>query len=666
VLFNEEGEGKTIRVLKGNDRINVSYFEEGRAPQNNDEVALTREYAEKNGLKLGDRARVGDKDYTLVGLVLFPDYALVMLENSFVFDAGKISVGLLSDDEFEGIGGKSRYVLGGKALGEFDLKEFKEKVMKGYGENRELGFITSITDTKGNMTSGAIYEEIKSGKVVTIGLSMIIASIALLIVAIIIYKILNTEKGQIGVLKALGYSKKEIGMPYFMIILVVTLPMLILGSVVGVFLGEPLRDLYLEFYLLPKMSVRPDFLIIVSAIVVPLVFFLGFSALIINLMLKKKPLALLSENKNEKVGLLIKWTDKMLGRAKTTTKFKYSFLLRNKAKFMVFLIGIFFSSSLIVMGFMMPSFFSKVSTDYYESKKFVYTGMIDISKGFPKVSNGEEKVLNIPGVELLEKRVSFVGLDENNELHKLYDMKGKDITSKIKDGVVISKSFNMIMGTNVGDEIKVKLGEEDKIFKVVDITEEYGECKAYINRETLSDIVTSGESKDMFNMVYSKGELNRDDFSVVINKNDALEQAESMQGFIRVSLYGIIGSAVFLSVIVLLILTSLTVEDNYFNISLLKVMGYSKKEVNSMILNSYLGYAVFAYLISVPCTVWTMDVFVSYMSSMFDMVMPFEFDFVYGVIGLVIIVGIFFIGTFAGKKKISRISLQEVLKKFDR
>ena len=65
--------------------------------------------------------------------------------------------------------------------------------------------------------SGAIYDELDQGKVIGLGLSLLIMSIALIIVSILIFNLLNSERSKIGLLKAMGYRRREIARPYFFI-----------------------------------------------------------------------------------------------------------------------------------------------------------------------------------------------------------------------------------------------------------------------------------------------------------------------------------------------------------------------------------------------------------------------------------------------------------------
>jgi putative ABC transport system permease protein len=108
----------------------------------------------------------------------------------------------------------------------------------------------------------------------------------------------------------------------------------------------------------------------------------------------------------------------------------------------------------------------------------------------------------------------------------------------------------------------------------------------------------------------------------------------------------------------------MTVEDNYYNISLLKVMGYSKKEVSSMVLDSYLAYTIISFIASIPITLVALGWMVEFFAQGYGMVIPFEFRSVHALYGFIIIMVIFYGGTYAGKRKINKIALQEVLKAY--
>ena len=655
ILFKHNSEAYKMRLLKDAKAINLSYIESGRKPEKDNEIAFPKIFLENNNLKLDDEIIINDKKYRIVGEVLFPDYTLLIFGKEFIIDSKKITVALTTDNEYEKLKGIEKICFSGKISK--DVKDFKEYF------NKDLPYVESIVDTESNITSGYLFKEVVMGKTVVVGLSIMITGIAIVIVGIILYKILQGEKGPIGVLKALGYLNKEIAKPYVMIIALVALPMLILGSIVGYFMSKSTLKLFAEFYLFPQENIVNDFSVYIFSVVIPFVFFIGLSYLIIKFMIRKKPLDLLKPNSHQKLTKLTVFVDKLLGRCKTVTKFKYSFLIREKGKFIVYILGVMFASSLIILGLMMPRFFTKFITDSYEKVDYKYQAYIDVSKPLPDVENGQEKFISI-STEVDNHNVVLSGLESDNKLYKLYNDDNEEITSKLQDGVIVTESFKGILDKDIGDEITLDLNGRKMTFSIVGVSEEYKDATVYMERETLSEIYTNGQSKDIFTGVYSEDKMDESKYSSIVTKNDILEQSKSMQGFLYVCIGVMLGVSILIAIIILFVLTSITIEDNYYNISLLKVMGYNKKEVNSMIINSYLAYAMIAYFIALPISVFGIDAFINYIGKGFDMVLPFKFELWQIFVGVASIIIIYFIGTINAKRKVNKISLQETLKAY--
>ena len=653
IVFEHKEEAYKLRALKDSEKINLSKIEEGRKPISDNEIALPRVFLEGNSLNIGDKININSKDYEIVGTVLFPDYTMLMFGKEFILDNSKITVALFTDNEFENLKGKEEFRFAGVTEDELSPEYF----------DKTLDYVNNVTESSSNMRSGYLVNEIKMSKTTVISLSVMITSIAIIIVGIIVYKILQNEKGQIGLLKAMGYLNKEIGRPYLVLISIIALPMLILGSIIGNFASQPLIDLFAEFYLFPQEGVVFNFQVYFMAIVVPFLFFFGLSYIIIRSNLKKKALDLLKIGEDGKTSFLTKVVDKLLSRARTTTKFKYSFLLRNKGKFYVFIIGIIFSSFLIIMGLMMPGFFSKMSTEGYKLVDYKYEAGLDMTKELQALKDNEEKFLVIPN-KYQGKNITLKGIEYDNKLYKIYDKHKNEITNELKDGIVISKSFSELFAKEKGDYIFLTINNKEEKFEIIDVSKEYGEAQVYFERSTLSKLYTNGENSALYTGIYSDKPIDEENYSYVIEKQQILEQSKSIQGFMYLSIGFMLIVSILIAVIVLFILTSLTVEDNFYNISLLKVMGYSKKEVNSMIINSYLSYSIIAFIISLPMTIVTMGYFTKSIGREFDIVLPFIFEPWQGIFGLLIIILIFVIGTINSKGKINKISLQEVLKQY--
>lgn len=663
INYTLNGKGNKGRVFKNGITMNLTYIEEGRKAEKDDEITIDKTYAKNNNLNIGDYLDLNGEKYKIVGFSLLPDYNLPLLGTDLIIDNRTQSFIIMTDKAFDELKGDENFHFSGVSKGEWNESKFKTDVVDTYKDKSNLNFITNIVSTQNQIRSGGIYLELKGGKAMSMGLSIVISSIAILIVAILIYKILREEKGQIGVLKALGYKNKKIAKPYIVLILLMSLPMLILGYIGGWLAAEPLKNMYLMFYLLPSVPIRGNFVVALTAIIVPLIFFIGLSSILIIKMLSKKALDLLRNSEKNKVSFLNKLTNKILKNTKGKTKFKYSFIFKNTAKFLVFFFGVLFSTILIVMALMMSSVFNNLGTKYYERVGYNYEGFIDNTKELPKLSAGEEKFLQYPSALYKDEMITLIGLSEDNKLHKLYDKDNKDITKDLDDGIVMTSSFALKNGIKIGDTIKVQIGNKEDSLKIVGETDEYTGDKLYISRKELSELISDEKNPYLYNGVFSKEKLNSNDYVSVVNKNTILEQSKSMQGFVRVSIYSMIASAIFIAVIIMFVLTSLTIEDNTYSISLLKVMGYNKKEVNSMILDSYKIYTIIAYLIGLPLTIVSMNFGMKYLASEFGMILPVKLSLLQAILGFVIVLIIFYLGTFSAKRKINKISLQETLKR---
>ncbi len=662
VINDEEHKG---RIIKDSNYINLTMVEEGRKPTELNEIAITKIYADQNNLGINDLLTINNINYKIVGFVLFPDYTFPLMGSNFIIDNARQSLMLLNDSAYEKIVGSELFYYAGLSKEEFNEVAFKKEVIDEYRNIDDLKFISSIITTKNQVRSGVIYDELNGGKAMSLVLSMIIASIAIIIVSILIHKIVKEQRGQIGVLKALGYTKKEIAIPYLIAIILIVSPFLLIGYLAGYYTAPFLRDIYLVIYLLPVINVEASLSIFIVSIFIPLIIFLILSYIVILKILSKLPLELLKPEEEKKGSKLSLLANKLLINKKAKTKFKYTFILRYMSKFYIFLWTIIFSSILILMAISMTNVMDKLIYDYYSRVDYVYQGYIDYHNIDKIILNdNKEKFLSFPDGIYKDDRVTLLGIRPNSKLHSLYDKKGNDITSYLEEGVVITEALNMKYKIKPGNYIDVEVRDVIYNLKVIGITEEYMEYKIYLDINLLSKIVTDSDDEMLFNGVFATEKLNEDNYRFIYNKKAMIDNAKTVTDFVNYMLYILTISAVSIALIVILVLTLLVVGDNYYSVSLLKVLGYNKKEINNMILNSYLIYSIVGYLLSIPLTIFIFKMTEDYLIHGYNMIFPLKIELWHLGIGFILMVVIFYSGVFLAKRNINKISLQEVLKTY--
>ena len=108
-IVGKDDNEATIRIYKDRKDIDLICVMDGEMPQNDDEIALDRMFADNNGISTGDEITVGDIKLKVSGLVAFSDYsALFSNNNDIMFDAVKFSVAIVTDSRFDKLSDRTR------------------------------------------------------------------------------------------------------------------------------------------------------------------------------------------------------------------------------------------------------------------------------------------------------------------------------------------------------------------------------------------------------------------------------------------------------------------------------------------------------------------------------------------------------------------------------
>ncbi|WP_422122856.1 FtsX-like permease family protein [Planococcus sp. X10-3] len=654
--YTVNGDSHSALMAKDAETINQSFIEQGQKPTGASQIAVNKIYADKNNIGIGDNLSINETDYTVTGFVLFPDYTLPMFDDSFSIDSGLQALMLLPDAAYE----KLNYPESFRLAGSIPDAELLDTEIDG----TELSFAGQIVTTENMTRSGAIYGELNEGKTMSLGLSIFIAAIAVIIVSIMIFNLLHAERSQIGILKALGYGRLEIAAPYFIAISAFAFLMLTIGYVLGLAAAEPLKNLYLDFYLLPSAAIGQSWIVFATAILVPLLFFSTVSGYIIYRILGDRALTLLSPPVHQSVNRISRAVSRLLSGASGATKFKYLQAIRSTGSFLIFFIGIMFSTLLIFFALMLDGTIDRLTVGYLPEVDYEYEAFLDAAQPPPPIQDGEEKFLAFPFAEHTGENISLYGLSPNNLLYKLYDDSGEDMTASLSDGVVISERLRIKQNIEIGDSLLVEINNEETEFIVRGVVEEFTADKIYVDRETLSLLLTDNRTPDLYNGIYSLAEPSSEDYQTVISKDGIINQSQSMASYSNLIFNVMIAGAAIIAASILFVLTSFTVEKNYYAISLLKVLGYSRREVNSMILSSYFVYALLCFLISIPFALFVLRRLIIVFAQDYGIVLPLIFEPVYALITLGILLFIYFASTYLSRRKIEQIPLQEVLKTY--
>ncbi len=658
-----------------NATINTPYFEFGTAPTNSNEIALTPYYMEQNSLEIGDKIVVAGIEYTITGGVLFPDISYAMFDGSIFMDLSKTAFAYIPYSDFKSvIDFETLNVYYSVDMGDYEItsKEianYVENFNSTFSDNSDLDFVLNAVSTKDNMRSGGIVLEFSSGTTVSVFMSAVIAGIAIVIVAIIVAQIVKKERSQIGLLKALGFSRNQIIKPYVLLLGIFSFALLTVGLIIGALIAPLMGNFFRIAYMIPTPNVTISLFGVVLGILVPLFVILLASYFLMRRLLKDEALDML-QPKEKKQNIAIRKLSKRDSK-NVRRKFKTMITLSSLPKLVMFLYTVMIASFMLLFSFSMNGYLDAMDISLngtqYEQTAYVNPAVTDLDALYDELllTGDAEKAIQLEVTVDGQGQVSLLGLDPDSTLYEVFDRKENSLNSSLVDnGVIISYGYHKMNNVDKGDTITLNLTTGmsiDVIVKGVSGTYDMGET-IYINRETLSNELTG--TTTYYNKVYTDENVSLDDstkFIGVTTKSDLKEMDELMSSMMTISLYAMIGFSFAIGFIILYVIISLIIEDNFYNISLLKVVGFSKKEVTSIVFTGLFVLTIVLFVLSIPAAYGMIFVMQEMMIEM-GMFFPMVIKPVHILISFAMIVGVFFLVVYSSTKKIDKISLQESLK----
>ena len=247
---------QTVSLPDRNDpRLNAIHLTDGRNINHDkpDEIILLNSFAAKHDLSPGDTLSAtmngARRKFRIVGLAQSPEFLYAVAPGE-----------LISDDSRFGVIWMSQTALAAA----FDLTgAFNEALIElGHGAKLEesLDRIDDILDPYGGLgayglkdqtSNRFISEEISGMQASSKVVPPIFLAIAAFLLNIVISRMVQSEREQIGLIKAFGYTNWEVGLHYFKFVLAIAVVGTAVGCLGGIALGRGMMSLYLIYYKFP-------------------------------------------------------------------------------------------------------------------------------------------------------------------------------------------------------------------------------------------------------------------------------------------------------------------------------------------------------------------------------------------------------------------------------
>jgi putative ABC transport system permease protein len=257
--------------------------------------------------------------------------------------------------------------------------------------------------------------------------------------------------------------------------------------------------------------------------------------------------------------------------------------------------------------------------------------------------------------------ITIYGVSPNSQFVTFEDQSGNPIDM---NQVVITKALADKLNVNLNDSIKVasKLDAKEYSITVDKIAESYVGSYIYLPEESFNKMF--GLPTGSYMGLWSDEKLNipTDQLLGVVTKNEIQNAFTVMMEPIQ-SMIGVMAFMAFLiGLIVIYVVTSMMIEENKENISLMKILGYRKREVYSLILNSSSFSVILGYILGVPLLLASLNEMFRSLTKEMSISLPITISYSYLIAGFAIIYITYEVSKALSKKKINRISMNEILK----
>lgn len=267
-LIDIEGETLPIRAMavsladRGQPKLNDIYLSGGRwlDPDRSDEVILLKGFATARGIGPGDKLAAtmngARRFFDVVGIAESPEFLYTTPPGETVIDDRRFAVIWMSRSSMS-----AAYDMDGA------FNEALIGLERGADTEAVLAAVDLLLDPRGGLgayplrdliSNRYISQEIDGLRTNSRFVPPIFLAVAAFLLYIVISRMVQAEREEIGLLKAFGYTSTEVSLHYLRFILAIALFGAVVGSLGGIAAGRAMAGLFQQFYKFPFLVFQLD------------------------------------------------------------------------------------------------------------------------------------------------------------------------------------------------------------------------------------------------------------------------------------------------------------------------------------------------------------------------------------------------------------------------
>lgn len=630
----------TIRLFKPRNKVNQVCIMDGKLPQSKNEIAIDRMYADNNNYQVGQTIKVGKKKLKITGLVALSDYSALFSKNSdLMFDAIKFGVGIVSNEGFESFKDAKIYY---NYAWTYNEKVDNEVNASNDFLNVLVKNVSGIDDYIPQYANQAIHftgDDMGGDEAMMTVLLYIIIGILAFVFAITTKNTIESEAPMIGTLRAMGYTKKEMLIQYMTLPILVSLVACIVGNILGyTYFKDVMAGMYYGSYSLPTYVTIWSGDAFIKTTIIPFIMMVLINYGILMKSLKLSPLKFMKSDikkvkKNKKT--------LVLHRLGFFSQFRLSVILNNLSGYITLFVGVLFAIILLMFGMDMHPVLDHYQDIVVNNMTAKYQYILNTPESVDTTAI-EQVFQTIPQ----EFRDSFLSLidDQYDEMYDNYKTKTKGaeafslyslktlpestieedislyglqnnsqyihIKSLPKKGVYISKDVADKYNLKKGDRISLKESYKDLryTFEIKGIYDAPGSMALYMSKSYFNEVFNCQDG--YFNGYFSNKKITdlKDDYiASTITQDDLTKVSRQLNVSMGEMFYLVEGFAMIMFIMLIYLLTKMIIENNKVSISMVKILGYTSKEIQKMYVHATTIVIMISTLLSFGITTWILS-----------------------------------------------------------
>ncbi len=259
--FDDPVRGQLLSIPDGRQPLlNRLHLVSGSLPESgrSDQIVISQPFAEAHGLQAGDELRLIIRGrYQQLGI------SGVALSPEFIYQIAPTD--LLPDYQRYGIMWMNRRALGTAFDMDGAFNSLVASIQAGADRNAVIDRIDQVLTRYGSLgahdrdlvlSHRMLSEQLSSLEVMAVILPSIFMGVSAFLLSVLMGRIVTTQRQQIAVLKAFGYSNGELAAHYAVLTGLIVAVGVTLGLAAGAVAGQYMAELYAEYFRFPETITR--------------------------------------------------------------------------------------------------------------------------------------------------------------------------------------------------------------------------------------------------------------------------------------------------------------------------------------------------------------------------------------------------------------------------